>query len=796
MGDSSPVRMAISSETSGPLTPASMSVPSTPRSAPATPRGDIANPGLRRHSEIDSGITENQEESLIWGTTVNLNDVQRKLELFFETFVDEELGTPKYRQLLEQVVAAQDSSINLDCRNLLTHDEELYKQLERYPQELVPVLDVVVNDMVAQSGIQLSSRIQVRPFRLLEILDLRNLDPSNVDQLICVRGMVIRCGELVPDLKAAFFKCDICSHEMQVRIDRGRILEPPKCRRCSTPRAYRMVHNRCVFGNKQLVRLQESPENIPDGFTPKTIDIFAFDDLVDVAKPGDRLEITGIFRAVPKKISRKRTTVNAVYKTYLDAIHVKKSDSHRFGAEDHSVAQDSEAYSEFEESDVLAEVLANRQAELEALATDPNIYQRLVDSISPSIYGMEDVKRGVLCQLFGGTNKDSIEGRGRFRGEINVLMCGDPGVAKSQLLRYVHSLAPRGIYTSGKGSSAVGLTAYVTKDPETGQHVLESGALVLSDRGICCIDEFDKMSDSARSILHEVMEQQTVSIAKAGVIATLNARTAILAAANPVESRYNPKLSVVENLRLPPTLLSRFDLIYLCLDQPSDAQDRRLAKHIVSMYYGENSQTPAARGFIPVEVLSRYISHARTNVHPKLSQEAADELVNGYTEMRKRGQTGGRRKVVTATPRQLESLVRLSEALAKMRYAEYVLRSDVIEALRLMDVSLGQSATDPTTGLIDVDIFVTGITSSTRQLIEQQSHALRALIGHLPSNSIRASDLLQRFNEQLSDKLSQGELLKVVEFLANSGEVRILQQESRNPEIRRLSNHSDAEERF
>ncbi len=775
---------------------------------------------------------EAQPETRIWGTEINVQACVHVFSTFLDFFrLKSDDEDPYYHRQLMAIAEAGDASdylLNLNCAHLydFPSTRSLYFQLQQVPQEMIPVLDHAVNEKFVQvTNIELTNRrIQVRTFGLRESVRMRSLNPEHVETLLCVKGMVVRCSSIIPDLKQAFFRCFVCNAVAEVGIDRGRIEEPSSCPACQTLAAMELIHNRCGFTDKQMIRLQETPDEIPEGETPHTVTIFAFDDLVDTVRPGDRVEVTGIFRAVPRRANPRQRSVRSVFKTYVDAIHFRRADLASAGEKeglagteegqtvvDARVGPDAPTIEDDAPGRVPASAFSDDQLRsFYAFAAGESVYERLTKSFAPSIWEMDDVKKGLLCLLFGGTVRtkghtrrhrelvrrlerlaasdddpmgleseedkndegeredDDNENGVHQRGDINILLCGDPGTSKSQLLSYVHKLTPRGIYTSGKGSSAVGLTASVVRDPETRDMVLESGALVLSDQGICCIDEFDKMSDQTRAILHEAMEQQTVSVTKAGIIATLNARTSILASANPVQSRYNPRLSVVENIKLPPTLLSRFDLIYLVLDKPNRDSDRKLAQHLVSLYYCEEEKEREreaerereSRGesvkAVDQSFLRDYILFARNNIHPDISATAEEVLVSGYLSMRALGGRGS--KTISATPRQLESLIRLSQALAKMRLSEEVTAADVHEATRLMKVATQTAATDPRTGTIDMDLISTGRTALDRDLVLKLAEEVKVLLeGHrgqrLTVGQIR-QQLLQ--NMQNSSRVARG----------------------------------------
>lgn len=662
----------------------------------------------------NSMISEDAVAVFIQGTSLDLNDLRVKVKEFLTGFklnrtLDEDWEAMSYYMSgLQQVKDTDTYSLIVSAEHVYQFDPDLYYKLVWYPPEVISLFDKIVNETFRDNFVSdhlkpgFDKVILTTFVNLKKVSSIREIDYREINHLICLRGLVIRVSDIYPEMKMPCFRCTACGNKVSETIERGRIREPAQCGKCSNRHAFELVHNLCLFTDKQFIKLQEIQDRVPEGELPTHVNLVVYDDMVDCCKPGDAVEIVGIFRAMPVRVNRFQSTMRAVFRSYIDVVSITY-------IQENKVVIDSESSWDREK----IQFSAKEVEEFRELAASPQIYDALSHALAPSIWELEDVKKGLLCQLFGGTSKGFDPAfKSRFRNELNVLLVGDPSTAKSQLLQAVHKVAPRGVYTSGKGSSAVGLTAYISTDPETKELVLESGALVLSDMGICCIDEFDKMNEGTSGILHEAMEQQTISIAKAGIVCSLNARTAVLAAANPKESRYNPKRSIVYNLRLPPSILSRFDLIYLMLDKVSDQADSKLAQHILALY--SPSPPMPQHKTISQNFLTKYLSYARINCSPTLTPEACKEAVNGYIEMRKQGFS---RNTITATPRQLESILRIAESLAKMRLSSEVICQDVNEAIRLVKEATQRAAIDPATGQIDMNMIATGYGSGMRHRI-------------------------------------------------------------------------------
>lgn len=512
-----------------------------------------------------------------------------------------------------------------------------------------------------------------------------------------------------------------------------------------------IMPDKCKCVDFQTLKLQELPDYVPQGEIPRHMQLFCDRSLCERVVPGNRVLIQGIYSIKQvgsgKKSEDRHKAVVGVRFPYMRVIGIKV---------------DSEVGSISRFSNITTE----EEAAFRKLAAMPDIYEKLAKSIAPSIFGSDDVKKAIVCLLFGGARKRLPDGLTR-RGDINVLMLGDPGTAKSQLLKFVEKVSPIGVYTSGKGSSAAGLTASVMRDPATRNFVMEGGAMVLADGGVVCIDEFDKMKEDDRVAIHEAMEQQTISIAKAGITTTLNSRCSVLAAANSIFGRWDDTKGE-ENIDFMPTILSRFDMIFIIKDIHDQTRDITLAKHIINVHLNANkpANTDTVEGEIPLNVLKKFIHYCRTHCGPRLSAEAGEKLRSRYVLMRsgthQQEKLADKRLAIPITVRQLEAVIRISESLAKIQLQPFATDEHVNEALRLFQVSTLEAAMSGT--LSGVEGFTTDEDHEMLNRVEKQLKRRFAIGSQVSEQNIIADFTRQKYPERA--------IIKVIHTMIRRGEMQ------------------------
>ena len=616
-------------------------------------------------------------------------------------------GNYIYLDQIDGMMPKGSKYIVIDYNDLVV-EPEIEGYFHREPDRILEAFSRAIDDVLRirfpgyAETIKGSIRARIANFPLHR--SLRQINAETIGRMTSVSGMVVRSSEVKPLARELTFRCPD-NHKTESTQTHGMAIEVPPV--CAHPdckhRNLTMIPEESRFIDFQILRLQELPEDLPPGQIPHYIDINIKQDLVDNARPGDRVILTGLVRIEQEPVR---------------GVAQKSSGLHRLRLEGNNIEFLGGRGSKTSRKIEREEISPEEEKIIRGLVRSPGIYERLVDSFAPHITEHQTVKEAIMLLMVGSNQRHMADGA-KSRGDINIFLVGDPGTAKSEMLKFCARIAPRGLYTSGRGSTAAGLTAAVVKD-KTGMMMLEAGAVVLGDQGLVCIDEFDKMKPEDSSALHEVMEQQSASIAKGGIVATLNARTSILAAANPTYGRYDTFKTITENVRTPIPLLTRFDLIFVIRDMPSAKRDERIARHILARHTNRGF---ANRNHIDPDILTKYFAYAK-RFRPEMTAEAEKVILKYYLDMRK-GETS---EMINATPRQLEGIIRLSTARARLLMKDLVEAEDAERAIHLMNKSLEEAGYDQEAGRVDL-LVLHGKGSSQMNKLQLFMDILKSLEG-------------------------------------------------------------------
>ncbi|MBN1156700.1 minichromosome maintenance protein MCM [Candidatus Woesearchaeota archaeon] len=631
------------------------------------------------------------------------------------------------------------SFIVVDFSLLSKFNIEIAESLLDNPEEVIKAAEIAVEHFDIPEGLKNFS-VRLRNLPETQKLMVRDIRSKHINKLIFTHGVVRQKSDVRPQVTSARFECPSCGQTISVLQLDTKFKEPSRCS-CGRKGKFRLLSKELV--DAQGLVIEETSEELIGGEQPKRMNVFLKNDLVTPmsekkTNPGTKIKLYGTIKEVPIQLRDGGQSIR--FDLIIDANYIE------------TVEEDFSEISISEEE----------EKQIKELAADPDLMKKLVNSVAPSIFGHEKVKEALLLQLVGGLQKVHDDGI-ITRGDIHVLLIGDPGAGKSQLLKRITVVAPKARYVGGKGVSGAGLTAAVVRDEFLKGWALEAGALVLANKGICCIDEMDKMNPDDRAAMHEALEQQSVSISKANIQATLRAETTVLAAANPKFGRFDPYETISRQIDLPPTLINRFDLIFPIRDLPDSTKDTQMAEFILNIHQNPTGKKPE----IETRLLKKYISYGRQRILPKLSDSALSELKDYYVQMRSSGSTEGEIKTIPISARQLEALIRLAEASAKLRLAAKVTKKDAKKAIELLQYCLGEVGMDKETGKIDIDRISTGIPASERSKIGQIREIIAGLEGTL-GKTIPIDDIMR----EASDRgIKDEDVEEAIEKLKRTGDL-------------------------